>query len=81
MQLVACPECGHHAPPRTCHCPECGTKVATCRNLPRTTVAMALLGLTSCGVLPVGQPEYGATITVDTVDTAEPLDTSDTGTP
>ena len=78
--LTPCPDCGTHAPPRTCHCPECGAKIATCSR-PRITVAMALLGLTACGVLATPQPLYGATITLDTIDTAELVDTSDTGLP
>lgn len=75
--LIACPDCGCHVPPRTCSCPECGTKVATC-NQARLTLAAVLMGLAGCMTF-APEPAYGISI-LPTGDTAtQPVDTSDTG--
>ena len=75
MPLTPCTECGVHLPPRTCVCPECGTKAAHCRGSTvrsATTVAL-LLGLTgTVAGCPIGSSDYG-TSTYDSGDGAQPV--------
>lgn len=81
MPLTVCPSCGAHAPPRTCSCPECGAKVASCSS-PSLTLAAVLLGLSGCPFVAPPQSDYGVSsgYTTPTGETGEIADTSDTGT-
>ncbi|MBX2798300.1 MAG: hypothetical protein KTR31_11540 [Myxococcales bacterium] len=77
MGLSVCVQCGHHVPPRTCWCPECGTKVGHCST--NKTAAALMLGLLAAtpGCMDKGSTcvDYGGCDTTYDTDADTDVDT------